>query len=103
MVPSVRMTIDEQSRRYAISRLSRKRAYRHQVINYLWVNALLIVVWALSGFGFFWPIYSLLGWGAALLIQGWKILTLIVTRSVKRRSIERSRESEINRCWVRVS
>ena len=97
------MTIDEQSRRHAISRLSRKRAYRHQVINYLWVNALLIVVWALSGFGFFWPIYSLLGWGAALLIQGWKILTLIVTRSVKRRSIERSRESEINWCWVRVS
>jgi hypothetical protein len=97
------MTIDEQSRCHAISRLSHKRAYRHQVINYLWVNALLIVVWALSGFGFFWPIYSLLGWGAALLIQGWKILTLIVTRSVKRRSIERSRESEINWCWVRVS
>jgi hypothetical protein len=43
------------------------------VINYLWVNTLLVVVWALSGFGFFWPIYSLLGWGAALLIQGWKI------------------------------
>lgn len=57
----------------AIIRLSRKKAYRHQVINYLWVNALLVVVWALSGFGFFWPIYSLLGWGAALLIQGRKI------------------------------
>ena len=104
MVPSARMTFDEQSRRLAISRLSRKRAYRHQVINYLWVNALLIVVWALSGFGFFWPIYSLLGWGAALLIQGWKI-----THSHRHafgeeeRSIERSRESEINRCWVRVS
>ena len=67
------MTIDEQLRRHAISRLSRKRAYRHQVINYLWVNGLLIVVWALSGFGFFWPIYPLFGWGGALLIQGWKI------------------------------
>ena len=53
MVPFVRMTIDEQSRRHAISRLSRKRAFRYQVINYLWVNALLIVVWVLSGFGFF--------------------------------------------------
>ncbi|MDA7685323.1 2TM domain-containing protein [bacterium] len=57
------MTIDEESRRHAISRLSRKRAYRHQVINYLWVNGLLIVVWAFSGFGFFWPIYPLIGWG----------------------------------------
>ena len=67
------MTIDDQSRRHAISRLSRKRAYRHQVINYLWVNALLIVVWAFTGFGTFWPIYPIFGWGVALLIQGWKI------------------------------
>ena len=67
------MTFDDQSRRHAISRLSRKKAYRHQVINYLWVNALLIVVWALTGFGSVWPIYPLFGWGIALLIQGWKI------------------------------
>ena len=67
------MTSNEDSRRHAISRLSRKRAYRHQVINYLWVNGLLIVVWSLTGFGFFWPIYPLFGWGIALLIQGWKI------------------------------
>lgn len=67
------MTIDEESRRHAISRLSRKRAYRHQVINYLWVNSLLIVVWALTGYGFFWPIYPLFGWGGSLCIQGWKI------------------------------
>ena len=60
-------------RRLAISRLSRKRAYRHQVINYLWVNGLLIVVWALSGLGFFWPIYPLIGCGGALLIQGCNI------------------------------
>ena len=67
------MTFDDQSRRHAISRLSRKKAYRHQVINYLWVNALLIVVWALTGFGSFWPIYPIFGWGVALLIQGWQI------------------------------
>ncbi|ABI45991.1 possible tRNA synthetases class I [Synechococcus sp. CC9311] len=64
---------EHDARHLAISRLSRKRAYRHQVINYLWVNGLLIVVWCLTGFGFFWPIYPLLGWGGALLIQGWKI------------------------------
>jgi len=91
------MTIDEESRRHAISRLSRKRAYRHQVINYLWVNGLLIVVWAFSGFGFFWPIYPLIGWGGALLIQGWKILILIDTPLVKRRSRERSSRAEMKK------
>ena len=30
---------------------------------YLSVNLLLITVWALSGAGFFWPIWPILGWG----------------------------------------
>ncbi len=67
------MIYDDQSRRYAISRLSRKRAYRHQVTNYVGVNAVLIGIWALTGFGYFWPIYPILGWGIALVIQGWKL------------------------------
>ena len=86
------MTIDEESRRHAISRLSRKRAYRHQVINYLLVNALLIVVWAFSGFGFFWPIYPLMGWGFALLIQGWKIIIHPYRHSFSEEEINREIE-----------
>ena len=33
---------------------------------YLWVNALLIVIWALTGFGFPWPIFPLLFWGMSV-------------------------------------
>ncbi|MBA3420988.1 MAG: 2TM domain-containing protein [Thermoleophilaceae bacterium] len=33
---------------------------------YAAVNLLLIVVWAISGAGYFWPVWPLLGWGLGL-------------------------------------
>ncbi len=41
-------------------------AMRRQVASYAAVNLLLIVVWAISGAGYFWPIWPLLGWGLGL-------------------------------------
>ena len=32
-------------------------------VTYLAVSALLIVIWALSGAGYFWPMWPILGWG----------------------------------------
>ena len=34
---------------------------------YVVVNVLLIAIWALSGAGFFWPIWAILGWGVCIL------------------------------------
>ena len=33
---------------------------------YVVINSMLIVIWAITGAGYFWPIWPLLGWGAAL-------------------------------------
>jgi hypothetical protein len=32
-------------------------------LTYLAVSALLLVIWALTGAGYFWPIWPILGWG----------------------------------------
>ena len=37
---------------------------------YLPVMALLVAIWALSGAGYFWPVWPALGWGVALLGPG---------------------------------
>lgn len=34
---------------------------------YLAVNAMLVVIWAATGAGYFWPIWPILGWGIGLL------------------------------------
>jgi hypothetical protein len=33
-------------------------------LTYLAVSALLVAIWALTGAGYFWPIWPILGWGA---------------------------------------
>ena len=43
-----------------------RSAMRRQVAIYAAVNLLLVVVWAVSGAGYFWPVWPLLGWGLGL-------------------------------------
>jgi hypothetical protein len=40
------------------------------VVAYLVINAFLIAIWAMSGFGYFWPGWARGGWGALLLLTG---------------------------------
>lgn len=42
------------------------RRFYTDVVIYLAVNAFLILVWALSGVGYFWPIWVIIGWGIGL-------------------------------------
>jgi fatty acid desaturase len=41
----------------------RRRRRRPEVRVFLAVMALLIAIWALSGAGYFWPVWPLVGWG----------------------------------------
>lgn len=54
---------------------SELRAMRQQlVLPYLLVNGILVLVWAITGFGFPWPIFPLAGWGLPVLDQ-WRRLS----------------------------
>ncbi len=64
--------IDSERREAAIERLKAKRDFRNHVAVYLIVNAMLVVIWALSGQGYFWPVWPMLGWGIGLALHGWK-------------------------------
>ncbi|HEV2062128.1 MAG TPA: DUF1707 domain-containing protein, partial [Solirubrobacteraceae bacterium] len=37
---------------------------REHVRSYLFTMLLLVAIWALTGAGYFWPIWPILGWGA---------------------------------------
>ena len=40
-----------------------RREFREHLRTYLSVMALLVVIWALTGAGYFWPVWPILGWG----------------------------------------
>lgn len=64
---------DEASREAAIKRLEEKRDFRTHVVTYVVVNGFLVGIWAVTGAGYFWPVWPILGWGIGLVLHAWKI------------------------------
>jgi uncharacterized membrane protein len=58
-------------RQQAIKRIKAKDDFKIHLIVYLAVNAMLVVIWAFTGAGFFWPIFPIAGWGVAVVINGY--------------------------------
>lgn len=64
---------DDERRAAAVKRLKDKRDFRSHAAAYVLVNALLVAIWALSGGGYFWPIWSIAGWGIGLAFNAWAV------------------------------
>ena len=71
----------EQARK----RVERKRKFGADLVAYVVINAFLIVVWAASGMGYFWPAWVLAGWGMLLVLDAWNVF---FRRPVTRTDIE---------------
>ena len=42
---------------------------RNHVITYVTVMVFLVLIWALTGMGYFWPIWPILGWGLLVVLD----------------------------------
>lgn len=72
------MTIDDTRdlalRERAVKRLKKRRDFYGHILFYLLVNAFLVVIWAVtSDGGFFWPVFPLVGWGIAVVMNAWDV------------------------------
>jgi hypothetical protein len=64
---------EQELRKLAVSRLKKKRDFSTHVVIYVIVNAMLVGIWAVTGAGFFWPIFPLLGWGIGVGANAWDV------------------------------
>jgi hypothetical protein len=64
---------EEDLRKQAVASLHRKRAFKQTAFAYVVVNLLLVGIWAVSGAGYFWPVWVIGGWGIGLAFQGWHV------------------------------
>ena len=62
---------DERLRDEALQQIKRRREFWQDLVSYVIVNAGLIIVWAITGAGYFWPGWVLGGWGIGLLFHAW--------------------------------
>lgn len=64
---------NEVLRARALESIRKKREFASHLAAYVLVNGLLIVIWAVTGAGFFWPVFPLIGWGIGLFFHGWDV------------------------------
>ena len=63
------MTDDQDLRKAALESLHRKRGFKRYLVTYVVTNVAMIVIWAASGFGYFWPGWVLFGTSIALVFS----------------------------------
>ncbi len=58
-------------RERARKRLEAKRDLVNHVVAYVVTNAFIVLVWAFTGAGYFWPGWVIGGWGVGLVLHVW--------------------------------
>jgi hypothetical protein len=64
---------DDELRERAIHQLKKKRDFRTHIFIYVLVNVMLVVIWAVTGSGFFWPVFPIIGWGIGVAANAWDV------------------------------
>ncbi|HEU5300658.1 MAG TPA: 2TM domain-containing protein [Acidimicrobiia bacterium] len=64
---------DDELREQARQRVQKRRDLGAHVVAFVVINLMLIGIWAISGGGYFWPAWVLLGWGVGLVLNVWDV------------------------------
>jgi hypothetical protein len=92
MEASAPLQPDDALREAAVARLRKKRDFAMHALIYLLVNGFLVVIWAVTGGDFFWPIFPIAGWGIGLAANAWDVYgRRPISESEIRREMERLR------------
>ncbi len=60
-------------REQAVKRLKKRRDFYNHLAAYVTVNAFLILIWAITGAGYFWPVFCLGFWGIGVVMNAWDV------------------------------
>jgi hypothetical protein len=66
---------EEDLRAQAVKRLRDRRDLAAHVLAYVMVNAMLVVIWWMTGAEFFWPAIPLGVWGIGVVFHAWDVLS----------------------------
>ena len=78
---------DEELREQAIKHIKDKRDFWMHLVAYVLVNGFLAIIWALSGGGYFWPVWCMVPWGIGLFFHGASVL--LEGRPIREKDIQR--------------
>jgi hypothetical protein len=65
----------------ARKRIEKRRNLQGGFVAYVVINAFLVGVWAITGRGYFWPVWVIGGWGVGMLLGLWDYVRGPVTEA----------------------
>jgi 2TM domain len=82
---------DRELRERATKRLKARRDLQAHTLAFVTVNAFLVVIWYVTGAGFFWPVFPIFGWGIGLAFNAWDVYSPGITPDKVDAEVERLR------------
>jgi 2TM domain-containing protein len=82
---------EDDLRAKALAVLKKKRDFYAHVLAYVLINSMLIGIWAVTGHGYFWPVFPLLGWGIGVFFNAWDVYSRGPSERQIQREIDRLR------------
>lgn len=65
--------VPEALRARALKRLKKRRDFAAHLIVYTLVNTMIVVIWAVTSRGFFWPVFPMAIWGIGVVMNAWDV------------------------------
>lgn len=82
---------EDDLRARALASLKKKKDFRAHVVAYVLINSMFVAIWAVTGHGYFWPIFLLLGWGIGVFFNAWDVYSRGPSEQQIQREIDRLR------------
>lgn len=89
--PNERTSAEDGLRGRAVERLRKRSEFAAHALVYLLVNGFVLAIWAMTGAGFFWPVFPIAGWGIGLVMHAWDVYRRGPSEARIREEIERLR------------
>ncbi len=90
-----KLDTDDELRERALQLLRKKSDLRAHMLAYVLINGFLVGIWAMTGAGFFWPVFPIMGWGIGLAFNVWDVYRrAIPTEEQVHREMEAIRRRE---------
>jgi len=80
----------DRQRTAALERVKTRRDFTTHCVAYVMVNSFLVLIWAVTGASYFWPIWSIGGGGVGVAMNAWSVyLQKPITEEDIRHEMER--------------
>lgn len=80
---------DDELREQAVTELRKRRELAGHLLAFILVNTFVVIIWYVTGSGFFWPVFPIFAWGIGIVFHAWDVLWPQPTETSIRTTMER--------------